>query len=289
MSSSPFALAGHRSDVAARLRAAGCVFAEDEADLLISAAGTADDLAALVARRVDGLPLEHVLGWALFCGVRVAVAPGVFVPRPRTELLVREAARLLAAPPRSVLVDLCCGSGALGLAVAARVREPVRLHATDLDEAAVACARRNVEPLGGRVYQGDLFTPLPGELRGRVDVLIANVPYVPTSDIALLPPEARLYEPRLALDGGADGLDVLRRVATEAPDWLAPTGHLLVETSERQAARAAAIMRDAGLRPRVVHDPDLDATALIGVAVPAGRGLSVEVHTARDVRTSSAR
>jgi release factor glutamine methyltransferase len=105
---------------------------------------------------------------------------------------------------------------------------------------------------------------LPGYLRRRVDVLVANVPYVPTAAISLLPPEAQLHEPRLALDGGADGLDVLRRMAAEAPGWLAPHGHLLVETSERQASTAAEILDRAGLTPRVVRDDDLDATAVIG-------------------------
>ena len=114
------------------------------------------------------------------------------------------------------------------------------------------------------MYQGDLFTPLPGHLRRRVDVLVANVPYVPTGAIGLQPREARLHEPRLALDGGADGLDVLRRMAAEAPDWLAPRGRLLVETSERQASTAAAVLDRAGFTPHVVRDEDLDATAVIG-------------------------
>ena len=101
------------------------------------------------------------------------------------------------------------------------------MHAADIDPAAVRCARRNLGPAGGQVYQGDLYGPLPAGLRGRVDILLANVPYVPTSDVALLPPEAREHEARVALDGGPDGLDVLRRVAAGAPAWLAPGGHLL--------------------------------------------------------------
>ncbi|HEV7899569.1 MAG TPA: putative protein N(5)-glutamine methyltransferase [Planosporangium sp.] len=262
MSPSTSTLALHRVAIVARLRAAGCVFAEDEADLLISSAGTPADLLAMVGRRIDGLPLEHILGWARFCAIRVTVAPGVFVPRARTELLVRQAVAL-AGSHEAIVVDLCCGSGAVGAAVAA-LADQVRLYAADIDPVSVACARRNLEPLGGRVYQGDLFTPLPGYLRRRVDVLVANVPYVPTAAISLLPPEAQLHEPRLALDGGADGLDVLRRMAAEAPGWLAPHGHLLVETSERQASTAAEILDRAGLTPRVVRDDDLDATAVIG-------------------------
>src|SRR5688500_11534193 len=192
-------------DVIARLRAAGCVFAEAEARLLTDATGTPSELDALVARRVGGEPLEHVLGWVEFCGLRIAVDPGVFVPRRRTEVLVREAVSL--APPGAVVVDLCCGSGALGVALASTVGG-VELHAADLDPAAVSCARRNVGAVGGRVHAGDLFDALPSGLRGRVDLLLANVPYVPSAGIGSMPREAREHEPRRALDGGADGLDV---------------------------------------------------------------------------------
>ena len=246
--------------VVLKLRAAGCVFAEEEAQLLIGAAATPDELDAMVKRRVDGLPLEYVLGWAEFAGRRFVVEPGVFVPRHRTELLARLATGF--ARPGAVVVDLCCGSGALGAVVAAAV--PVELHATDIEPAAVRCARRNV---AGHVYQGDLYAPLPSELRGRVEVLISNVPYVPTGEIALLPPEAREHEPRVALDGGADGLDVLRRVVTEAQDWLAPGGHVLFETSEAQAARAVADVERAGLRARDEESEELGATVVVGQRV----------------------
>ncbi|WP_037558400.1 putative protein N(5)-glutamine methyltransferase [Spirillospora albida] len=246
-------------DVVVRLRAAGCVFAEDEARLLIGGAGSADELSAMVERRAAGLPLEHVLGWAEFCGLRISVDPGVFVPRRRTEFLVGQAVSL--TPPAGVVVDLCCGSGALGAAVAAAV-DGVDLHAADVDPAAVRCARRNVP---GRVYEGDLFAPLPAALRGRVDVLLANVPYVPSGEVGSLPAEAREHEARVALDGGADGLAVLRRVAAAAPEWLAPGGSVLSETSERQAPEAAAILRRAGLRSRVASSGEFAANVVIGV------------------------
>lgn len=248
--------------VAARLRAAGCVFAEDEARLLMDAAPTPDALAAMVDERAAGVPLEHVLGWSEFCGLRIAVAPGVFVPRPRSEFLVREA--VTAAPPdKPVVVDLCCGSGALGAAVADRLHH-VELHAVDVDAAAVRCARRNLAAAGGQVYEGDLYELLPVSLRGRVHVLVANVPYVPTSEIGLLPPEARLHEAPVALDGGPDGLDVLRRVAAEAPAWLAPGGRLLIETSERQAPPAAEAYSRAGLAPRVASDDESNTAVVVG-------------------------
>jgi release factor glutamine methyltransferase len=251
-----------------RLRAAGCVFAEDEARLLVAAARTPAELADMVDRRVAGLPLEQVVGWAEFCGLRIAVAPGVFVPRRRTEFLVRQAialARPGAGPagPGPVVVDLCCGSGAVGAALATALG-PAGLYAVDIDPVAVACARRNLGASGGRVYQGDLYEPLPAALRGRVAVLAANVPYIPTEEIALLPAEARVYEPRAALDGGTDGLDVLRRVAAEAPRWLAPGGHLLSETSERQAPRAVEALAGAGLVPQVARSEELNATVVIG-------------------------
>jgi release factor glutamine methyltransferase len=244
--------------IVSRLRAAGCVFAEDEARLLISTARTPDELDAMVDRRVAGLPLEQVLGWAEFCGLRITVTPGVFVPRRRTEFLVRQAAAL--ARPGEVIVDLCCGAGAIAAALAAAVDE-AEVHAVDVDPAAVRCARRNVP---GHVYQGDLYEPLPVGLRGRVGVLVANVPYVPTEEIRFLPPEARAHEPRAALDGGADGLDVLRRVAAAAHGWLAPGGHLLIETSERQAPAAQAAFTASGLTTRVASSEDLHATVVTG-------------------------
>ena len=263
-SSSPLA----RSVDIARLRAAGCIFAEDEAALLVAAARTPADLDAMIDRRVAGLPLEHILGWAEFCGLRIAVDPGVFVPRARTELLVREASAL--ARPGAVVVDLCCGSGAVGTALASAL-DGIELHAADLDPAAVRCARRNVSAAGGRVYEGDLYEPLPAALRGRIDVLVVNAPYVPTQAMRLLPPEARLHEPRMALDGGADGLDVQRRVAAAAGLWLTPGGHLLVETSERQAPQTAEIMARSGLIARVARSDELDATVVIGASSPFSR------------------
>jgi len=244
--------------IVSRLRAAGCVFAEDEARLLTAAARTPAGLDAMVDRRAAGLPLEHVLGWAEFCGLRIAVAPGVFVPRRRTEFLVEQAVAL--ARPGDVIVDLCCGAGAIGAAVAAAV-DRADLYAADLDPAAVRCARQNV---AGHVYQGDLYEPLPPALRGRVAILVANVPYVPTGEIGLLPPEARAHEPLLALDGGVDGLDVLRRVAAGAPDWLAPGGHLLIETSERQAPAAEVAFTASGLATRVARSAVRNATVIIG-------------------------
>jgi release factor glutamine methyltransferase len=261
--------------IAARLRAAGCVFAEDEARLLISAAATPADLAEMVERRVAGLPLEQVVGWAEFCGIRVTVEPGIFVPRRRSEYLVKVAAGLAREATRRagrtdeavVIVDLCCGSGAVGAALAADLATDlghVVLHATDIDPVSARCARANLAPFGGEVHEGDLYQPLPSDLQGRIDILTVNAPYVPSTEVALMPPEARLHEPRVALDGGADGLDIQRRVAAVAARWLAPGGRLLIETSDRQASRTAAAMTEGGLLPRVLSSAELSATVVVG-------------------------
>ncbi|WP_039814590.1 HemK family protein methyltransferase [Nocardia otitidiscaviarum] len=277
-------------ELVARLRAAGCVFAEDEARLLVGAAADAERLDALVARRVSGVPLEYVLGWVEFRGVRVRVAEGVFVPRQRSGYLVEQAVKLARArvggaaqtarpasahgmPPVTseavevVAVDMCCGCGALGLAFTTELAAEgisVELAAADIEPGAVACARRNLEVLRARVFQGDLFAALPGELAGRVDVLLANTPYVPSEAIAGMPPEAREYEPLSALDGGADGLDIFRRVAAAAPEWLTPGGHVLVETSAGQAETAVGILTAHGLTPKVAADEESGATVVIG-------------------------
>jgi release factor glutamine methyltransferase len=249
-------------DVVATLRAAGCVFAEEEAALLVEAAGSPGELDRMVADRVSGVPLEVLVGWAEFLGLRIAVAPGVFVPRRRTELMARRAADLARrVGSGAVLLDLCCGTGAVGAAVAATV-PGIEVYAAEVDPAAVACARRNLP--ADRVYEGDLYDALPASLRGRVDVLACNAPYVPTGAIALMPPEARDHEHRVALDGGPDGLDVQRRVVAGAPAWLAPGGHLLVESSVAQAPVTASLMTAAGLTVEVAHDEEIGGTVVVG-------------------------
>ncbi|MFI9392648.1 putative protein N(5)-glutamine methyltransferase [Streptomyces bauhiniae] len=258
---SPSPLADPSSLVAA-LRAAGCVFAEDEARLILATARTAEEATAMAEARASGLPLEHVLGWAEFHGLRITVEPGVFVPRRRTEFLVDQA--LARAPDARLVVDLCCGSGALGAALAVAL-DGAEVHAADIDPAAVRCARRNLAPHGGRAHTGDLYAALPASLRGRIGILTANVPYVPTAEVPLLPAEARDHEPAVALDGGPDGLDVLRRVAAGAAEWLAPGGCLLSETSARQASAATAAFTRAGLAAHVAVSHEWDAHVVIGV------------------------
>lgn len=259
-------------ELVATLRAAGCVYAEEEeAALLVASTADPEELAARVARRVAGEPLEHLLGWASFHGLRLRVAPGVFVPRPRSELLARSAVTIARQHTHPVAVDVCCGAGGVAAVLLAEV-PGVEVHAVDVDPAAVRCARRNVTGPRAHVYEGDLLTPLPARLRARVDVLVANAPYVPTAAIALMPSEARVHEHRVALDGGPDGLDVQRRLAAGVSPWLAPGGRLLVETGASQAAASATALADVGLQVEVVRDEDLDATVVIGTNSPLEPG-----------------
>ena len=255
-----------------RLRTAGCVFAEQEAALLIEAVDTPHDLERLVARRVAGEPLEHVLGWVEFGRMRLAVTAGVFVPRQRTEAVVDQAEaairrRVAGGASSPLVVDLCCGCAAIGTVLAHRLNQvgiTAAVHAADLDPVAVACAATNLAPFSGHVYTGDLYDPLPDSLRGTVDVIVANVPYVPTSAVALMPPEARDHEPHVALDGGVDGLAVARRLLAGAPDWLSPGGVVLFECDERQAEAAADAVRAAGLKAAVDTDLAREVTVVSG-------------------------
>jgi release factor glutamine methyltransferase len=250
---------GRPDPLVARLRAAGCVYAEDEAAALREL--PPHRLEAAVRRREAGEPLEHVLGWAELGGLRLVIRPGVFVPRRRTLLLVAEAVRLTA--PGSFVLDLCCGCGAVGRLLAERV-PGLRLDAVDVDERAVGFARQNLDPVGGRVWCGDLTDPLPHRSRGTYATVTANVPYVPSGAEHLVPGDLRAAEPRSTRDGGEDGLDVLRRVAVLAASWLAPGGHVLAEAAEHQVPAALAALAGAGLAGRAVTDGD-------GTAVVVGR------------------
>jgi release factor glutamine methyltransferase len=243
----------------AALRSAGCVFAEDEARLLLDEATSPAELMSWAARRMAGEPLEQIVGWAAFGGLRIAVDPGVFVPRRRSELVVAVAGR----EPADVVVDLCCGSAAIGAALAARW-PGAEVHAADCDPAAVASARRNLVP--ERVHEGDLYDALPDDLRGRIDLLVVNAPYVPTEAIATMPREARDHEHRIALDGGVDGLDVQRRVAAAATTWLRPGGRIVIETGRAQAQQTAALLGGAGLSTAIEIDDDIGGTVVLGRA-----------------------
>jgi release factor glutamine methyltransferase len=256
------------ASAAERLAAAGCVRAEEEAAILVAGSRTTADLAAMVARREAGAPLEHIVGWAEFRGLRLVVDDGVFVPRARSGLLVEETASLVRCLARAgrevVVVDLCCGVGAIGAALAAESAAAVRLHAVDVDPRAVDCAERNLAAWGGRVHRGDLFDPLPRELRGRTDLVVSSPPYVPSDKIRLLPAEARDFESRIALDGGPDGLALVERIARRAREWLAPGGRLALEVSDLQVDGVAWMLEDLGYRSRAVTAEDDGSAVAVG-------------------------
>jgi release factor glutamine methyltransferase len=217
------------ADLTHLLSRAGFVSAEEEAhELAACAAGDQALLDALAARRLTGEPLAWIIGHASFCGVEVRVNPGVYVPRWQSEPLARRAVECL--PDTGVAIDLCTGSGAIARVLAAN-RPAARVVASDIDERAVACAAAN----GVEVYGGDLFTPLPRALEGRVDVIVGVVPYVPTPALPMLQRDTFAFESRLAYDGGLDGTDILRRVIRESPGFLRPGGTLLLELGGGQA------------------------------------------------------
>jgi release factor glutamine methyltransferase len=210
------------------LRVAGCVSAEDEAALIWETYDEASVRASAVADRASGRPLEQVLGWAEFGPVRVALAPGVFVPRRRAEAILAPAVSL--KPDAQVVVDLGCGAGALAAALAALLPS-AEVHGVDIDEAALECARRTG---GFQVHHGSWWSGLPPGLKGHVDLAVSYLPHVPTSRLSEIHPDFRSNEPSLAVDGGPDGLDPLRAVLVEP--WLAPDGAFVTLVSLEQAA-----------------------------------------------------
>lgn len=200
-----------------------------------------------VRRRAAGEPLQYVTGEVAFRHIVVKVRPGVLIPRPETEVLVDAVLpaidATLAEKPAATVVDLCTGSGCIALAIA-QEREGVSVWATDLSPIAVEVAAENAARLDLAervdVREGDLFAPLDDVLRGSIDVVVANPPYVPSADVPNLSEEVAGFEPHLALDGGEDGLAVYRRVLGDARAWLADGGTLAVELDERRVREAAA-------------------------------------------------
>lgn len=244
-------------EVAARLAAAGCVAPEAEAAALLAAMSDPAELDALVERRAAGEPLAWLVGHVMFCGMRVAVHPGVYVPRRQTEPLARRAAELL--PPSGVAVDLCTGAGAI--AVVLHAASPgATVLATEVDPVAAACARAN----GVDVLLGHLDDPLPAELLGTVDVMTAVVPYVPTDELPFLPRDVLAFEPRAALDGGEGGLWYLSAVVRRSIRWLRPGGWLLLELGGDQAAPVTRELEAAGFVEIAVLQDDDDDRGIAG-------------------------
>ncbi|MGC9960327.1 MAG: putative protein N(5)-glutamine methyltransferase [Acidimicrobiales bacterium] len=243
---------------AAVLRRAGCVAAEEEAvELVEAAAGDPGRLRQLVGRRCQGEPLAWLVGSVRFCGEKVLVHPGVYVPRWQTEPLALEAAKRL--PNTGIAVDFCTGSGAIAVVLQCR-HSSASIVATENDPLAVACARAN----GVEVYEGDMSANLPAALSGVVDVVTAVVPYVPTDELRLLPRDVTTYEPRGALDGGADGTTFLVCAAAEAVPLLRAGGSLLLELGGDEAAMLEPVLTGLGYRDvELLSDDDDDVRALI--------------------------
>jgi release factor glutamine methyltransferase len=236
-----------RTGVVRQLADGGCVAPDAEADALLRASSEGvGPIEELIVRRLRGEPLAWITGSATFCGVRIWVEPGVFVPRPHSEGLARRAVSLL--PAEGIAVDLCTGSGAVA-AVLASAHPRAHVMATDVDPVAVACARRN----GIRALVGNLDEPLPPSVRERIDVITAVVPYVPTEELHLLPRDVLASEPRRALDGGPRGTTVLVHAAEAAARWLRPGGTVLLEIGGTQAGELARTLADLGLSEMRVH------------------------------------
>ncbi|WP_121258062.1 peptide chain release factor N(5)-glutamine methyltransferase [Nocardioides ferulae] len=251
----------------ARLREAGVASPEHDAAELLAhvlgcsrgrlplvdevSAGDAERYAALVTRRAGRTPLQHLTGVAAFRHVDLQVGPGVFVPRPETELLAGWAVERAAALSEPVVLDLCTGSGAIARAIADEV-PAARVHAAELDPAAHAWAERNLAGTGVELRLGDMAEVFE-ELLGRVDVLTCNPPYIPLEAWESVAPEARDHDPHLALFSGADGLDAIRVLERRAALLLRPGGVVAVEHADQQGESAPAVFTDTG-RWREVRD-----------------------------------
>ncbi|MHB1576924.1 MAG: N5-glutamine methyltransferase family protein [Candidatus Dormibacteria bacterium] len=249
-----------RAVVAERLTLAGCVFPDVEAEALLLAAG--DDHRRqeyFLRRRESGEPMAWITGFTSFCGCSVKVATGVYVPRPHSENLAMRAASVL--PQHGRAIDLGTGNGAVAL-VMQSLRPEAKVMGVECDHVAAECARSNQVT----VAEGDLFAPVPRSWWGGVDVITGVLPYVPTRELAYLPHDVLAFEPRRALDGGDDGLGLVGRACQEAPRWLRPGGHLLMEVGGDQANRVHALLQTLGLDlVELLRDEDHDLRGLHAV------------------------
>jgi release factor glutamine methyltransferase len=251
------------AELSAVLSRAGFIASEDEAmELVARAAGDVHLLDALVARRLTGEPLAWITGKTTFCGIEIHVDPGVYVPRWQSEALAYRAVERL--PATGVAFDLCTGSGAIAKTLSTN-RPGARVFASDIDKRAVACAAVN----GVEVYRGDLFAPLPEALKGKVDVVVGVVPYVPTPDLPLLQRDTFTFESPLAYDGGPDGTDMLRRVLRESPRFLRRGGALVLELGGGQAGALRDDLISYGYGDvRVLSDEDGDVRGVEATLAP---------------------
>ena len=224
-----------QSEAVTALRAAGCVRAEDEAAAIWSTLTSPGDRVDAVAARASGMPLEQVVGWAEFGPVRIALAPGVFVPRRRAEAILAPAVG--ARPNARVVVDLGCGAGALAASLASLLPS-ADVHGVELDPAAAACARRTG---GFTVHEGSWWSGLPDALRGRVELAVAYLPHVPTDRLDGIHADFRQSH-RSRSTADRDGLDPLRDVLAGLDDWLAPDGMFVTLLARDQAPPDARVL-----------------------------------------------
>ena len=242
------------------LQQGGIENAHREARWLLESAGEVDSALALARRRIAGEPLQYLTGIAGFRHLELAVGPGVLVPRPETESVAQRALDLL--PPGGTLVDVGTGSGAIALSVA-HERRDATVWGTDLSPEALswAIANRDRLKLDVELVEGNLFDPLPDRLRGHVDVVVSNPPYVGEDERSILPREVVEHEPHVALFAD-DGLAVIRRLVDAAPVWLAEGGWLVLEISERHPAEVSDLLKSGGF-DRVFVEQDLAGRARI--------------------------
>ncbi len=229
------------------------------------------EIEALFQKRSERIPLQHLTGVAYFRNLALTVAPGVFIPRPETEVVTEFAVQALrAVPGEPIAVDLCTGSGAIAISLATEVSNSL-VYAWELNPDSEKPLRQNIEANGGGVQltMGDIAKehPLFQELAGRVDVVVSNPPYIPTGAVPV-DVEVQLHEPELALYGGADGMDIMKAVSKRALQLLKPGGFLVVEHADSQAKIVADLFEADGWRQIRSHR-DLNARDRATTAVKA--------------------
>lgn len=250
---------GSLDAVTRRLSRAGCLAADDEAKILVAAAQSPENLAAMIARREDGEPLPWIVGSMEFGPVRLTIHSGVFVPRPHTVELAKKAVTYL--PKNGLAVDMCTGSGAIA-AVMGKRRPQAQIWATDIDAKACECARAN----GVTTVQGSFGEGLPPFIRGHCDVVTAVVPYVPTDELPFLPRDVQVHEPRHALDGGKGGTVSLVAAIKVAKALLHPGGHLLLEVGGDQDVALQEPLKASGFDVvSILRDEDGDLRGIDAV------------------------
>lgn len=254
-------IASETADVAARLRAAGVVFAEEEAAILLEAASDDAELDSLVIRRVAGEPLEPLVGWVGFGRLRLAVGPGVFVPRRRSLMLARAAVRIARAQVDPIVLEPFCGVAPIAASIAAAVPD-AEIHVSDVDPVPLRFARRNL-PADANVHAGAGLTRVPPALRGHVSLVASVPPYVPDGERRFMPREALEHEPPGALFAGADGLDHVRALVAELAGWTRPDGRALIELHRTQWRAAADHAAGCGWRPSRRNGSDGQTVLLV--------------------------